>query len=675
MLTLWRITPKSSLRWGAALLVAPIFIPAARAADPAVAIAAVKPALVRILVAETDYDEGRESKSEAAGSGVIVSAEGYVVTNHHVAGHAKRLFCTLSDREQVEADLVGTDPLTDISVIKLRPNGHTAYPFAKWGDSSALKVGDPVFAMGSPMALSQSVTMGIVSNAELVMPDFASGYAMKLDGEDVGALVRWIGHDAKISPGNSGGPLANAAGEVIGINEISMGLGGAIPGNLARAVSDEIIAKGKVTRAWVGLEPQPRLKGSTSEKGVLIGGVLPGSPADKAGVKAGDMLVRLAGQDVSVRFMEQMPQFNQLVAALPIGQPVEAVLLRAGQEAKVSLTPQVREETEPKQSESKPWGIAISNVSHMKMLEMKRASADGVLVNSVRPGGPCGNAKPAIGDDDIIVAVNGQPVKDVAAFTALTNALVKPDADPVKALVTFEHNAERLVTVVKVGAKDQEDPGLEARKAYLPVSTQVLTQEIAAALKIPERKGFRITRVDAGSTAEKAGLHIGDLIVAVDGAPLDARQPEDADALAELIRQYDIGAVVELTLVRNGQPVKQKVSLAETPLTPREMKRYRDEDFEFTARDLSVMDKTSNRVETSVNGVYVEEVSEGGWAALGRLNVGDVILSIDGKPTPNIEVLREQMHAIRTAHPRDVVLHVARGVEQFYVQMETDWSK
>ena len=164
------------------------------------------------------------------------------------------MFCTLWNREEVEADLIGTDPLTDISIIKLRPEKAMHFQPASFGDSSKLRVGDYVLAMGSPMALSQSVTLGIISNTEMVMPRFwGTRGSFRLDGEDVGALVRWIGHDAAIYGGNSGGPLVNLEGDIVGINEISYGLSGAIPGNLAKSVADQLIAHGKVARSWVGL--------------------------------------------------------------------------------------------------------------------------------------------------------------------------------------------------------------------------------------------------------------------------------------------------------------------------------------------------------------------------------------------------------------------------------------
>src|SRR5262249_13010571 len=172
------------------------------------AIAAVYPSLVRVSVVFLDQQAGREVKGQLSGSGTIISTDGYVVTNHHVAGRPRKIVCTLSDSSEVPADLVGTDPLSDIAVVKLHPEKPTTYPAARFGDSPKLRPGQPVLAMGSPLALSQSVTEGIVSNTRMTMPQALDS----LDGEDVGTIVRWIGHDAAIYPGNSGGPLVNLSG-------------------------------------------------------------------------------------------------------------------------------------------------------------------------------------------------------------------------------------------------------------------------------------------------------------------------------------------------------------------------------------------------------------------------------------------------------------------------------
>jgi S1-C subfamily serine protease len=165
---------------------------------------AVNPSLVRIHVVEVDFGSGRETKSEATGSGVIFTKEGHVITPPR-GRECEADQCRLADREKIDAELVGTDPLTDISVLKLLPDKPREFPAASFGDSSALRVGDYVLAMGSPLALSQSVTLGIVSNTALVMPDLFWNEKLTIEGEDVGSVVRWIGH-APISP-NSGGPL------------------------------------------------------------------------------------------------------------------------------------------------------------------------------------------------------------------------------------------------------------------------------------------------------------------------------------------------------------------------------------------------------------------------------------------------------------------------------------
>jgi serine protease Do len=257
------------------------------------AIRKVFPALVRIHVVTEEGSEGRMRKSRGSGSGAIISPEGHVITNHHVAGRGTRFVCTLSNHEEVDATLVGTDALSDLAVLKLdldtRRSKGEPLGVAVFGDSDALKVGDVVFAMGSPGGLSQSVTRGIIANTAMIVPRHQ--IPMRLDGESVGELVRWIGHDAIIFPGNSGGPLVNPAGEIVGINEVGIAsLGGAIPSNLAKRVAAELIEKGQVTRSWIGIETQPLLRGAKDAKGAMVASVWKGSPAALAGIKPGDLI-------------------------------------------------------------------------------------------------------------------------------------------------------------------------------------------------------------------------------------------------------------------------------------------------------------------------------------------------------------------------------------------------
>jgi serine protease Do len=640
------------------------------------AVSKVKPALVQIRVITVDYDDGREKKSEAYGSGVIIDKDGYVVTNHHVAGHPARLFCILSSKEELEAELVGSDALSDIAVIRMKSENKREFPYALFGDSSKVKVGDRVLAMGSPVSISQSVTIGIVSNIEMILPRMFEKYDIRftLDGEDVGSMVRWIAHDAAIYGGNSGGPLVNLHGEIIGINEISIGLSGAIPSNIARGVAEQIIRKGDVTRAWLGLEIQAQLKHPQPEKGVLVSGAINGSPAHKAGLQSGDLLLSLDGREVEVRFREEVPLFQQMMAELPIGREMEAIVLRNGVQKVLKVTAVARQPVRLKISELKQWGIAVRNISFLAAKEMKRDNLEGVQIKSVRPGGPCGEAKPQIFPADIIVAVDGKPVRNVEELITMTRKITEGKNEPVPILVEFERNAKKYLTVVKVGIQELDDPGLETKKAYMEASTQVITRDMAEKLGIPDRTGVRITSIYEGGNAQKAGLRVGDLIVGIDGEKIAASNPQDIEVFPVMLRQHKIGTSVELAIIRNGKESKVKVELVRAPMLEREMKKYHSDDFEFTVREIAVSDRTDQKLEKGLRGVYVEAVEPGSWASTGNLRNDDLILEAAGEKIEDVASFKKVMKRIENEKSKSVVFHVMRGIHHIYVEIEPDWS-
>ncbi len=638
------------------------------------AISAVKPALVRIHVVQVQYSRGRAVKYEASGSGVIISEDGYVITNHHVAGKATEIVCTLSNKEEVEAERVGTDPLTDITVLKLPSDDNKRYPFARFGDSSKLKVGDRVLAMGSPLNLSQSVTLGIASNTELVMLDSSYRSQLTVEGERVGSIVLWIGHDAQIYPGNSGGPLVNLAGKIIGINEIRMGLGGAIPSNIARNVSEELIENGKVTRSSTGLEIQPILKSSEDKKGALVAGTSEDSPADKAGFEPGDILLRFAGQDINVRYPEQLPRFIQLASAIPVGSEVEAIVRRDGEKKRLRLVTEERQRAREDTHELKRWGITARDISLLDSKELQREDRNGVIVYNARPGGPCNEAKPAIRSRDVITEVKGEPVNNVADLLKITDEITEGQDEPVPVNVSFERKTEKYMTVVKVGIKELQQSALEVRKAWLPVATQVLTRDMAEALGIEDRTGVRVTQVYPGTEAEEIGLQVGDLIVELDGEAIPASYQEDYEVFPTMVRQYKVGSEVELTVLRGDEESKIKVELPVSQRLEREMKKYRNDRFEFTVRNVAFLDKVRAKWEPDVQGVLAHEVVKGGWAALGNLAVGDLVKEVDGQPVTDVDSVEEIMEKIAEREPEHVLFHVLRGIHNMFIELEPDWE-
>jgi len=212
------------------------------------------------------------------------------------------------------------------------------------------------------------------------------------------------------------------------------------------------------------------------------------------------------------------------------------------------------------------------------------------------------------------------------------------------------------------------------RKAWLPVETQVITRDIAENLGDEDLTGFRITRIYSGSTAEKAGLQVGDLILAVDDMELEANAPEDYEELPVLIRQYKIGTSAELSIKRGEEKQTIAVELIESPKLAREMKKYRDENFELTVRDITFFDRAREEWEESRTGVLVEEVKSGSWAALGMLGVSDLIMEVNGENVVDVDGFEQKMKSIEEEKPKTVIFKVLRGIYTLFLQFEPQWE-
>jgi serine protease Do len=639
------------------------------------AVNAVYPALVRIHVVFEEGQQGRMEKKRASGSGAIISEDGYIVTNHHVAGRATRIVCRLSSREEVDAELIGTDPLSDIAVLKLdlasRTNRAFQFGVARFGDSARLKVGDVVLAMGSPAGVSQSVTKGIVSNTEMISP--ASG--LKLDGENVGELVRWIGHDAVIYPGNSGGPLVNLQGEIVGINEVGIGsLGGAIPANLAREVVRQLIDKGHVSRSWIGVEPQPLLKATPEAHGIMVASVLPDSPALAAGLRPGDWITEYNGQAVlESRSHEDLPLFNQMVLSTTPGTAVTLRGIRDGQPLTWIVTTIEREPNLAKEGEVREWGLTVRNFTRVSALEKDRQDRRGVWVDSVRPGGASAAAKPELQRDDVIVEAGGTRVETVAALRQFTEQFVRDLAEPQPVLVTFDRDGQQLATVVRIGP--EPDPNKPARpdKGWLGVETQVLTRELALALNLEGKRGVRVTQVYPRSPAVEGGLQPGDILLKLDAMVIPARTPSDQELFGNLIRDYKVGTEALIEGVRDGAPRQWTVRVGKQPKPNSDLDSHEDKRFEFTAREMSFAEAVNAKLDSPEDGVRLATVQPAGWVALAGGASGDILLAIDGQKVGSIARLKEILADLETRKPRHVVFKLKRGIYTEFIEVEPRW--
>jgi serine protease Do len=651
---------------------APLRAAAPEERDPM--LARVFPSIVRIEAIRLRPTDGRLTKEWSGGSGVVISAEGHVLTNCHVTEDGDFFRGYLHDGSQVEAVLVGQDPLTDLAVIRLnlaqRAAGAPPLPVARFGDSAALRVGEEVFALGSPGFLAQSVTQGVVSNPSLVLPEQTVG-KMMLRGEDVGQFVRWVLHDARIFGGNSGGPLVNTRGEVVGINEIGVvGLSGAIPSNLAREVARQLMATGKVVRGWSGLTVQRRLEASGKGSGVVVGDVAEGSPAAAAGFLPGDLILACDGQAIEGAEEKAVAHFHRLEASRMPGEELEVRLVREGVESTRRIRLVAREAARADDVEFRTWGAVMRDLTQRISRLERLPDSRGVWLENVRPAGPAGQAEPVLRRGDVLIALEGRSVEGVAELRRITDELLRDAPKGVRTvLAEVRRDGARLSSVVELRTASERNFPPQARKAWLGVSSQPLTPKLSARLGIKAEGGARLTRVYPGTQAEAGGLQVGDVLLALDGTAVAARRPEDTDVLARQVRQYRAGTPVKVSLWREGAPRELTVVLEEQPIPAAEMAWWEEVQLEFSARELAFDDRIRLQLATGQTGALVESAIPAGWAALAGLRADDLIEVADGRPVTSLADLRASRSAAVEARREWWVLRVRRRGQTLLVEI------
>ncbi len=395
------------------------------------------PAVVRLDVAQEIYSEGKRNLRRGIGSGVIIDDQGHILTNYHVAGRAAEIFITLFNKERVPAKLVGDDHWTDLAVVQLdmdvMKKRNIPFKFAELGDSDALVPGQDVIAIGTPFGLARTMTLGIVSNNERTFyPE-----KQRIDDYETGEFSNWIQMDTPIAPGNSGGPLVDLTGKVVGINTrgiAGQGLNFAIPIDTAKDVVANILRttsvdqKGRVDRSDLGIDFRP-LQDLESfydidiNKGALINSVDRGSAAAKAGVKAQDILLSLNGKPTNVRFPEEIAAAQRMIAELPIGSDVVMEVKRGKETLTLKTKTQKLEGAVGEERELKVWGMSVRDVTRAYANAERLDDDQGVVVTTQSSGYPADKAELRSGD--VIRSVNGQPATDIDAFMKLYNDSIK----------------------------------------------------------------------------------------------------------------------------------------------------------------------------------------------------------------------------------------------------------
>lgn len=382
----------------------------------------VFPAVVFIKVIKETHEGGKKSSQEIVGSGVLITPKGELLTNWHVVDKAREIRCLLLDGSAYDAKLVGSDKDTDLALVQLQlPSEVKSVPYARMGDSTKLKEGDFVMAMGAPWGLSRSVSIGIISCTRRFLPKH-SEYSL------------WLQTDAAISPGNSGGPLVNTDGEVVGINTRGIMIGGdtgfSIPSQTIQMLIPQIHKHGKFQWSWTGLQLQPirdfnRNIYFDATDGVIVAGTDPDSPAARAGIQANDRIVLISGRPVSGITEEDLPAVRRQLGMLPLDKPAELVVDRDGKTLTFKLDLREKGKVEGAELDCPRWDFTVKGINQFDNPGLYFHRKQGVFVYGIKY---FGNARGRLQTQDILLKIDGREMKtlgDVKKIHARLIANVK----------------------------------------------------------------------------------------------------------------------------------------------------------------------------------------------------------------------------------------------------------
>lgn len=654
--------------------------PAAFAAGPSVedlaqAREAVMPHVVSILVVREDFEAGEPKLSVGSGSGTVISAEGHIATNAHVTDKGRSFRVVFGDGREREAILVGQDTAADLAVLKVQ-GVPTPMPFARFAEADDLRPGETVLAMGAPWGLSNSLSAGVVNNPRRLLVSLfedEADYEDSLDADaPTGRYYAWIQHDASIAPGNSGGPLVDLEGRIVGVNTRGMLFGGdlafAIPAEDVQAVVAELIAKGRVQRSTLGLRLRS-LRGSGETTGVMVTAVERQGAAAKAGIKPGDRLLSIDGVALDAPQAVDVPAIQRRLAELPAGQAVVLQVAQGGREQRLRIEPEDAGEARGDAASFAPFGIAVQALTPA-MSERRRLDVDrGLLVTSLRAGGAAASARPPLAAGAVLLKVDGKPVatpQDLAPW-----ATARRPAKPV--VIEFMLEGQRRLSALTPEWGDRSrQPLPELPKAWAGVDVQPIPASLAEALGLPAA-GFRITRLYPGSALAAAGAGVGDLVTTLESLPLDAVNDSRAELFAQRVREFEIGDRVVFEGFRGTQRQRWEATLAASPVPVSGLRTMEVSTLRAQFRELGFHDRVERDLPLDQSGVLLQVVEGGGAAGLAHLKAGDVVVRIAGQAVDGLDRLRPALELALSGDADRFTVDILRHGEARIVQIERRW--
>ncbi len=410
----------------------------------------VFPAVVYIHAVAADLESGKEQGNVIRGSGVIISPSGEVLTNFHVADKASNIRCLLNNSDAYEAEIIGYDKDVDLALLQLKlPPDAAPLPYAEL-EAEPVREGQFVMAMGAPWGMNRSVSIGIISCSSRYLP-----------GESEYSL--WYQTDAAISPGNSGGPLVNTHGRIVGINTLGMNYGGdmgfAIPAGTIADVVPRLREYKAANWAWTGLELQPLHDFDLDinfdfANGVIVSGTAEGSPARLAGVLPKDRIVAMNNVPITVMNAEAMPDFRRKLGLLPFDVPVKLTIMRGDEEFSIDVTPQAKGVVEGENLILKRWGITVKAINRFDNPDLFHYRNNGVYVYGIDYSGNAGRSR--LRTEDIITHINGKEINDLAAMQTAYDEAVANVANRSKAVFGVLRNGAARQLVIEFSRENEK---------------------------------------------------------------------------------------------------------------------------------------------------------------------------------------------------------------------------